>query len=90
MAHEAHHDSHHTGNESNKTQTSSRASFWFVVILVGLFIAAVNFVTVMSHDDGGGHGGHGTEHAAPAHETHADGHHAEAAHEEAGHEEAHH
>lgn len=74
MAHEAHHDSHHAQADTKPT-TSSTASFWFVIILVGLFIAAVNFVSVMSHDTGG-HGaeGHSTEHAAPAgHEnSHAD------------------
>jgi hypothetical protein len=39
------------------------------VILAGLFIAAVNFVRIMGHDDEGGHGTeHATEHAAPAHD----------------------
>ena len=49
--------SHETRHQSdNKPTTSYRAAFWFVVILAGLFIGAVNFVNVMSHDEGGGHG----------------------------------
>lgn len=72
MSHEAHHDTHHHV-EDPKPTTSFRASFWFVIILAGLFIAAVNFVSVMSHDEGGHEGGHATEHAT-GHETHATGH----------------
>lgn len=62
------HDSHSTPSEANSKPTFSFGSaFWLVVILVGLFVAAVNFVSVMSHDDGG----HDTGHGAPAHETHS-------------------
>jgi hypothetical protein len=92
MSHEAHHDTHHTPADT-KPNTSYYAAFWFVVIIAGLFVAAVNFVNVMSNDDEGGHGagGHATEHttehggaatheATPAHATEAQGtEHAEAA-----------
>jgi hypothetical protein len=58
MSHETHHS---TGNP---TTTPFKSSFWFVVILVGLFIGAVNFVNVMGHDDEGhGDAGHGATHA---------------------------
>jgi hypothetical protein len=50
MSHETH---HHT---DNKPGSSYGAAFWFVLILVGLFIGAINFVNVMGHDEGGGHG----------------------------------
>lgn len=68
-AHETHHgDNHHPTEET--PATPFRSSFWFVVILAGLFIAAVNFVDVMGHDDGEGHGtGHATE-AAAGHGAH--------------------
>ncbi|WP_276134615.1 hypothetical protein [Polluticoccus soli] len=76
MAHDTHHDTHGHHEVSDKTQstTSFRSAFFFVCILAGLFIAAVNFVNVMGHDDEGGHGSehsteHATEHAAPAHEA---------------------
>lgn len=89
MAHETHH-----GTE-NKSKTALSSSFWFVLILAGLFIAAVNFINVMSHDDGGHGAGHethethqpGTEAAGHGHETEA-AHGTEAGHGEAGHTEA--
>jgi hypothetical protein len=78
MSHEEHHDTHHQAAETKPT-TSFRSSVWFMIILAGLFVAAVNFVNVMSHDEGEGHGEHGTEHveAVTTHEA------------AAGHEEAH-
>lgn len=58
MAHETTH--HHHDTPLDKTPaTPFKSSFWFVIILVGLFVAAVNFVNVMGHDDGGHGGGHG-------------------------------
>jgi hypothetical protein len=71
MAHETHHDAHaHHAPADARPTSSYRAAFWFVIILAGLFIAAINFVGVMSHDDGGHGGGHGTEagaqHGQPA------------------------
>jgi hypothetical protein len=52
MAHETHHPA------ENKSKVSSASAFWYAVILVGLFIAAVNFVNVM--------GGGEEEHSKPA------------------------
>ncbi|OSZ78538.1 hypothetical protein CAP35_09895 [Chitinophagaceae bacterium IBVUCB1] len=62
MAHEAHHDNH--AQADAKPTTSFRSAYWFVVILVFLFVAAVNFVSVMGHDEEAGHGEHHTEAAA--------------------------
>ncbi len=58
MAHDTHaHDDHgtthhavHNANLSSKVGLGS--SFWVAIILVGLFVAAVNFIGAMS---GGGH-----------------------------------
>lgn len=76
MAHDTHHDTHghHEVSERTQSTTSFRSAFFFVAILAGLFIASVNFVKVMGHDEEGGHGSehateHATEHAAPAHEA---------------------
>jgi len=51
MAHEVHNDA---PQQEKKSVVSFRSSFWFVIILVGLFIAALNFVNVMSNDNGEG------------------------------------
>lgn len=99
------HDTHHSTPAETRPTASFRSSFWLVVILAGLFVAAVNFISVMGHDEEGGHAT--TEHAAPAHgekaehgstetDIHAtEGHeaqdtHTEAAPAEHGEEEAHH
>jgi hypothetical protein len=50
-----HHDSHTSGEL--KSKTAFRSSFWFVLILVGLFIAALNFIEIMGHGEEG-HEGH--------------------------------
>jgi len=52
MAHETHHETSHSTEKKSKTSMS--ASFWFVLILAGLFIAAVNFVNVTGneHEEG--------------------------------------
>lgn len=62
------HDSHSApaADTNMKPTTSFRSSFWLIVILAGLFIAAVNFASVMSHDDGG----HGNGHGEATHEGH--------------------
>ncbi len=82
--HGTHH--HHEGEHhaEPKSKTSFRASFWFVLILVGLFIAAVNFVSVMSHEEGGHEATEQSEalpHEAAGHESTPD--HA-ASHEDMG------
>lgn len=79
MAHETHHETSHSTEIKSKTAMS--ASFWFVLILAGLFIAAVNFVNVESNtkEEGEGvkteaiHGetGETPAAAAPATEEHA-------------------
>lgn len=55
MSHETHH--HHP--VADKPTTSFKSAFWFVIILAGLFIAAVNFISAMSHDSEGHGEGHG-------------------------------
>ena len=49
--------SHETNNGSTteiaKSTVSFKSSFWLAVIIVGLFIASLNFVQVMSKDDEG-------------------------------------
>jgi hypothetical protein len=80
------HDTHNAHSKENKTIISFKNSFWLVIILVGLFIAAINFVQVESAHEGEGHGGgHGTTHGAAEHGEHEAG---SAKHEEAAHEAA--
>lgn len=55
------HDTHHHSEPKVKPQTAGTPSLWFSVMLIGLFIAAVNFVNVMGHDEEG--------HGAAAHAT---------------------
>ena len=60
MSHETHHEEHHHEGpqiDIKKSRSAFSASFWFVLILAGLFIASLNFITAMSHDDDG-HGDH--------------------------------
>ncbi len=55
MSNETHSEAHHEDHgqvERAKSKTSFQSSFWFVIILVGLFIAALNFVNVASHEKG--------------------------------------
>jgi hypothetical protein len=53
MSHEAHQDTHHVSDNS-KSKIAFKSSFWFVIILVGLFIAALNFIGAMSSGEEGG------------------------------------
>jgi len=71
----------HDHNEEPRSKTSMSASFWFAIILVGLFIAALNFISVMGHDSAEGHGGHATHEAALPTEGHHEGTNNEATHE---------
>lgn len=74
------HDTHHSHNKENKTIISFKNSFWLVIILVFLFIAALNFIQVESAGEGEGHGGH----EATTHEGHkAAGHGAKEGHDAA-------
>lgn len=52
------HDTHNQASETTSSTTSFRSAIWFVILLAGLFIAAVNFVRAMSHDEEGHGGGH--------------------------------
>jgi len=64
MSHETHH--HHP---ADKPTFSFGSAIWFVLILAGLFIGAVNFINVMGDDEGHG-GGHGaTESVTPTREA---------------------
>lgn len=85
--------------KTNESRTPSTSSIAFGALIIFLFIAMVNFVSVMSADEGGhgeeAHGEHATEHAASAHhgeeahhEAATEEHHTEEHHEEASHEEA--
>lgn len=59
MAHETHNDSN---SEKSKSIVSFKSSFWLVVILVGLFIASLNFIKVMgNHEEGKGEKAESTE-----------------------------
>lgn len=74
--------SHETNNDANSERTKSKvsftASFWLIIILVGLFVAALNFIPAMSSKEGHGesaekHEGTEQEHgvkptAEPGHE----------------------
>ncbi len=62
------HDTHqHTPAKGPKMPLGS--AFWFVLVLALVFIGAVNFVNVMSHDEGEGHEGAKHEVVEGTHET---------------------
>lgn len=73
------HDTHQLPNKENKTIISFKNSFWLIIILVFLFVAALNFIQVESAGEGEGHGAaHETTHdihnakpgpATPPHST---------------------
>jgi hypothetical protein len=42
------HDTNHGHSAENKTIISFKNSFWLVIIIVGLFIAALNFIQAES------------------------------------------
>lgn len=45
------HDTHTSHTADNKPTTSFRSAFWLVIILAGVFIAAVNFVKIESNSE---------------------------------------
>lgn len=53
----SHDHEHHNPAGEIKSKTALRSSFWFMIILVGLFVAAINFVTVMGSEHEEGEGG---------------------------------
>jgi|GEM_PF-1716122 len=74
------HDTHHGQTAENKAKISFGNSFWLVIILVGLFIAALNFVQAESGSEGHGDGHEPAHHEAQHHEaTHNEATHHEAA-----------
>ncbi len=85
------HDTHNAHSKENKAVISFGNAFWLVIIIVGLFIAALNFIQVESASSGEGHGHEATHggHEAAAHEGHeAAAEHATEAAAPAAHEEA--
>ncbi|MBL7718627.1 MAG: hypothetical protein JNL72_07315 [Flavipsychrobacter sp.] len=83
MSHEAHHEEHHHEGpqiDISKSKTAFSASFWFILLLAFLFIAAINFVSVMSHDDGGHDAAHSAAPAAGHGDAKMEGGHADAVH----------
>lgn len=79
----SHTEHHHDAEPAKSTfAISSRSALLLFIVIAGLFIAAVNFVEVMSHDAAhGGHdahatteqhdaNGHGDAHATDAHDAH--------------------
>ena len=64
-SHETAHDHHLHATEESKSRTGLSSSFWFFAILAALFIAGLNFVSVMGGDDHGG--GHGDGHEGSGH-----------------------
>ena len=47
------HDTGHGHSTENKSIISFKNSFWLVVIIVGLFVAALNFIQAESHGEEG-------------------------------------
>jgi len=62
------HDTNHGHSDKKETIISFKNSFWLVIIIVGLFIASLNFIKAES----GGEEGEG--HAKEHHEMKADAH----------------
>ena len=64
------HDTNHENSKENKTIISFKNSFWLVIIIVGLFIAALNFIKAESGPDEE-KGKEATENAVPVREEKA-------------------
>jgi len=56
MSHDTHdsHDAHDVAKEKKVSIVSFKSSFWLVIIIVGLFIAALNFIKAESGGEEGG------------------------------------
>ena len=63
------HDTNHGQPQENKTIISFKNSFWLVIIIVGLFVAALNFIQAESGEEGEGEHHAKTEQGA-THEGH--------------------
>ncbi len=58
MSHETHNNAN---SEIAKSKVAFVSSFWLIVILVGLFIAALNFIPAMAEKEGKGEKKEATE-----------------------------
>jgi hypothetical protein len=47
------HDTHQEHSKENKSIIPFKNGFWLVIIIVGLFIAALNFIQAESHSEEG-------------------------------------
>jgi hypothetical protein len=79
---------HNTHSTENKAIISFKNSFWLVIIIVGLFVSALNFVQAQKegHGSHGAHGGHEAAHGgheAAGHGAATHGHKATEGHEAA-------
>ena len=45
------HESHEQSSDTIKTRSPFSAAFWFTIVLVGLFIASLNFINAMGHGE---------------------------------------
>ena len=63
------HDTGHGHSKENKTIISFKNSFWLVVIIVGLFIGALNFIQAESTSEEGKGEGNKTEMEAKEHHS---------------------
>jgi hypothetical protein len=68
MSNETSHNNNHQ-SESTQPAISFKASFWVIVILVGLFICALNFIKIMSSEGEEGKEGAKTEMSKPSEKT---------------------
>ncbi len=50
------HDTHHHGADERPSVVPFKSAFWLVLILVGLYIASLNFIEVESKGEEGGKG----------------------------------
>lgn len=73
MSHDTHdtHGHHHHFPENDKPVIAFKSAFYFVLIIAGLFVAAMGFVKSMGHDESGHGGGHATHQEAGGHEGQA-------------------
>jgi hypothetical protein len=83
MSHDTHEAHAHGHSHEENPSIPFKAAFLFVLIIVGLFVAAMGFVKSMSHDESG----HGGAHTEATHDAHGAAATHEAAHDASAHEE---
>lgn len=85
------HDTHQQDTTTKTPKVSSTSAIWLVIIVILLFVSAVNFVNVMGHDEEGGHGeAHTTEQNAHDATNHNSTHIGDHDHEDLTEEDMHH